>query len=294
MKIIVQFSGGKDSQASLIWAVNKYGAKNVTAVFCDTLWEHELTYKHIDYVVKDLNVELITLKSVGLIELSRQKKRFPSVIARFCTDHLKIRPFIDWLIDSVQDNVIIIQGIRAMESVKRSRMSEQCSYFRFYTEAYATDQQGRKRYHNYRKKDVLPWRSKYADDIFRPVFDWSGQEVIDYILDNNQKPNPLYYQGSQRVGCYPCVLSSQSALKAHFDRNKNLAAKISEIEDELESSFFKWDTVPTHLRTGKVKGKNITFSKAVDIEKYINDKNATLDLFEDDTPSCSSYYHLCE
>ncbi len=34
MKIIVQFSGGKDSQACLIKAVNDSGKDKVTAVFC--------------------------------------------------------------------------------------------------------------------------------------------------------------------------------------------------------------------------------------------------------------------
>ena len=35
MKIIVSFSGGKDSQACLIQATNKYGADKIEAVFCD-------------------------------------------------------------------------------------------------------------------------------------------------------------------------------------------------------------------------------------------------------------------
>lgn len=291
---MVQFSGGKDSQASLIWAVKKYGKDNVVAVFCDTLWEHELTYKHIDYVVRDLDVQLITLKSVGFLQLARQKKRFPSMMARFCTDHLKIRPFIDFLLDSVSTDVIIVQGIRAQESQSRSRMYAQCSYFRYYIEPFGHDKKGKAKTHSYRKKDVLAWRAEFADDVIRPVFEWSGQEVIDYILENNQKPNPLYYKGSQRVGCYPCVLSSQSALKAHFENNPSLASEISELEDELQSPFFKWDTVRAELRTGTVKGKDVTFSKAIDIEKYIKDKNSTLDMFQDDTPSCSSYYHLCE
>ena len=38
MKIIVSFSGGKDSQACLIQAANKYGADKIEAVFCDTGW----------------------------------------------------------------------------------------------------------------------------------------------------------------------------------------------------------------------------------------------------------------
>lgn len=36
MKIIVSFSGGKDSQACLIQATNKYEADKIEAVFCDT------------------------------------------------------------------------------------------------------------------------------------------------------------------------------------------------------------------------------------------------------------------
>lgn len=31
MKVIVSYSGGKDSQACLIWAVNKYGKDRVEA-----------------------------------------------------------------------------------------------------------------------------------------------------------------------------------------------------------------------------------------------------------------------
>ena len=62
MKILVQFSGGKDSQASLIKAVNDYGKDKITAVFCDTGWEHADTYTHIHDVCKQLDVELMTFK----------------------------------------------------------------------------------------------------------------------------------------------------------------------------------------------------------------------------------------
>lgn len=50
MKIIVSFSGGKDSQACLIQAANKYGVDKIEAVFCDTGWEHPDTYQHISNV----------------------------------------------------------------------------------------------------------------------------------------------------------------------------------------------------------------------------------------------------
>lgn len=55
MKIIVSFSGGKDSQACLIQAANKYGTNKIEAVFCDTGWEHPDTYQHISDVCKQLD-----------------------------------------------------------------------------------------------------------------------------------------------------------------------------------------------------------------------------------------------
>lgn len=120
MKILVQFSGGKDSQACLIWAVKKYGKENVVACFSDTGWEHEDTYTHIHNVCNQLRVELITLKSrkyKDFVDMSIKKGRFPSTMARFCTSELKIIPMIDYIL-SQDESFIIIQGIRAKESNK--------------------------------------------------------------------------------------------------------------------------------------------------------------------------------
>ena len=229
MKVYVQYSGGKDSQAALIWAVQKYGAKNVAAVFCDTGWEHEWTYKHIQDTCKDLVVELIILKSKkydGMIDLAKKKGRFPSVKARFCTSELKTIPFIDYVLDHCQD-ILVIQGIRGDESYSRSKMKAQCTVFKYYFEPYQTNSmtvefleslphlslvQRRKlakaknrlskgkedaKYHTYRKKDIFEFVKKYASDIFRPHFDKSGRYAIGYIIDNGQVPHPLYYKVHQ-------------------------------------------------------------------------------------------------
>lgn len=54
MKILVQFSGGKDSQACLVKAVNDYGKGKVTAMFCDTGWEHADTIRYIRRIKRDI------------------------------------------------------------------------------------------------------------------------------------------------------------------------------------------------------------------------------------------------
>ena len=101
MKIIVSFSGGKDSQACLIQAANKYGADKIEAVFCDTGWEHPETYQHISDVCKQLDVKLVVLRSkkyTDFVDMSIKRSRFPSSQRRFCTSELKIKPMIDYIL----------------------------------------------------------------------------------------------------------------------------------------------------------------------------------------------------
>lgn len=207
MKILNTLSGGKDSQAATLWLLNN-GYKKFDTLFCDTGWESEITYSHIKYIDENLGLNLITLRSKkykGMIDMVRRKTRFPSTRRRFCTSELKVQPMIDYILDVVKDDFVIIQGIRKAESKSRSKMESQCNYFKFYFEPYAYTKKGKPKYHTYRKKEVFEYCKKYATDVLRPVFDWSAQQVIDYILDNDQYPNPLYKMGMSRVGCFPCV-----------------------------------------------------------------------------------------
>lgn len=120
MKIIVSFSGGKDSQACLIQATKQYGADKIEAVFCDTGWEHPDTYQHITDTCSQMGVKLTTLKSKhDFVSLAVYKKCFPSTNARFCTSELKMKPMIDHVL-SLNESCIIIQGIRAGESAARA------------------------------------------------------------------------------------------------------------------------------------------------------------------------------
>jgi 3'-phosphoadenosine 5'-phosphosulfate sulfotransferase (PAPS reductase)/FAD synthetase len=293
MKVLVAYSGGKDSQACLIWAVKQYGTENIEAVFCDTGWEHPITYEHIQKTTNDLGVKLITVKSKkfdGMIDLAEKKTRFPSIKARFCTSELKSIPFIDYVLEQ-KEHVIVIQGIRALESFNRSTMQRQCRYFKYYFEPY--NDKGKT--HTYRKSDIIEWCKKYSDDILRPVFDWTGQQVIDYIKENGQEPNELYKQGFKRVGCFPCIMSGHREVFEIIKRYPEKFNEIADHEKRIGSSFFKIDFVPEYARTGFEEKSGKTYTKAEDVKKYLESKNGSTDMFADDNHiSCSSYYHLCE
>lgn len=301
MKVVVQFSGGKDSLATLIWAVNKYGVNKCVAVFCDTKWEHELTYKHIQEVVAKIGVELVVVSSkkyTGFLDMVEKKKRFPSPKARFCTEELKTKPMIDWVLLQ-QEHLILLQGIRADESESRSKMEKQCSYFKYYFTPYGKDKKGKDKFHTYRKKEIIKWREKYSDDVLRPVFDWTGQEVIDYIIQNGLKPNPLYYMGMSRVGCMPCIMSRLSEIKEINKRFPEVISTVAEAEKRLGTSLMSPGKIPARFCSkSKVNKKGIEkrYPTIEDVVKYVSKEENQRSFFaeEENNHRCMSFYGICE
>jgi 3'-phosphoadenosine 5'-phosphosulfate sulfotransferase (PAPS reductase)/FAD synthetase len=340
MRIIVQYSGGKDSQACLLWACQHWGADKIEAVFCDTGWEHPFTYEHIFKTTEQLGVKLTLVQSdkyENFIDMVDKKSRFPSTNARFCTEELKVKPFINYVLDQVNDHVIVVQGIRADESLNRSKMQQDCRIFKYYFQPYTNNfiklmaaneivnnlrRQNKKvpinklteiadldiqlragqinnKFYTYRKKDVLNFCKTYADDIYRPVFDWTAQKVIDFIIENGQKPNPLYAKGFTRVGCFPCIMCNHGEVKQIIKYFPSTIDKLREYEQKFETSFFPPDYIPKEFCSKEAitkKGKKVKYPTIDDVVKYINGKNATGDLFEQEAPiSCMSVYNgICE
>lgn len=329
MKLLCPLSGGKDSQATLLWCIATYGVENIIAVFCDTNWEHDITYKHLQYLVKKTGVEFIVLSSEkydGFIDMVKKKKRFPSSQARFCTVELKSKPMIDYVL-SLEDHVTIFQGIRNDESEDRANMTEECRYFKYYFEPYKSNEitikkflkkppvthkqkedffkakvrlyiDGKKdeKYHTYRKKEVFAWCEKYADDVRRPFISATANEVISYSLERNFAINPLYYNGVSRVGCFPCIHSNLGELAIIIDHFPETIDEVEKYEKQCNSTFFSPDKVPKRYRTGldPKTGKKITSIR--DVERYIKDRNSQTDLFTAPqySKSCSSGYVVCE
>lgn len=289
MKVIIFYSGGKDSQACLIHSILKYGVHNCEAVFFDTGFEHPITYNHIIETTNQLNVKLVIIKSSkykNFFHLSLLKKRFPSTKARFCTTELKIKPSIDYILQQ-NEHLIIIEGIRKAESFSRSQMQHSCTYFKYYFNELSNG-----KYFNYRKADVIEWTKKFNADKLRPLFDWSADQVINYILSHNQKPNQLYYKGFSRVGCFPCIMSRHSSIKNIIINFPEQWQSLKIAESNIKSSFFPPKFIPNKYCTGK-SSKGIKFPTLPDVEKYLLNKNTTLDLFENEEISCSSFYNLC-
>ena len=191
MKIAIGVSGGKDSTALLVWALEN-SDEEIIPIFADTGWEHPLTYEYLDYLEDELGVKIIRLHSrkyKDLLDLIRKKKIFPSPRIRICTYELKIKPLAEFLRENNIDQYW--SGVRRDESSARKIRYVNVNAERCYP-AYKFS-------HEYRKSEKICFRY--------PILEWSKRDVLNFLKQHNIKLNPIYSMGFDRVGCYPCVLS---------------------------------------------------------------------------------------
>ncbi len=207
--ILVNVSGGKDSQACLKLMVAKHGADRVLGVFADTKWEHPLTYKHLDTMRKLYGVEIAVISagdynSTGGDSVESQIRTqgdFPSRIVRFCTSRLKTRPlqkFASAHAEARREHIkdltvytakcLLVLGIRTEESNQRA-----------------------KRYAGITADEIMTPSECLSDGTNKfdrafgvnfPIIDWTTYQVMQYLGD---EVNPLYAAGFKRVGCFPCL-----------------------------------------------------------------------------------------
>lgn len=75
IKHVVSVSGGKDSAATLLLALERCPRENVIPVFCDTGNEHAEVYKYLAYLEQALDITILHLKA-DFSEQIAGKRRF--------------------------------------------------------------------------------------------------------------------------------------------------------------------------------------------------------------------------
>jgi 3'-phosphoadenosine 5'-phosphosulfate sulfotransferase (PAPS reductase)/FAD synthetase len=316
---VVSVSGGKDSAATLLLAIERFGAHRVRGIFCDTGNEHEAVYEYLDYLERATGVTIARLKADFSAEIARKrmfiardvrtrrkdgrklrwtnkakrralavlqptgnpyldmclwKGRFPSRMAQFCTEKLKRDLAVEYQLELMDQGhkVISWQGVRRDESQKRR-------------EALKFEAVGGGLY------------------IYRPLVEWSAQDVFAYCARKGIAPNPLYKQGMGRVGCMPCINASKGEVREiaarfpeHIERIHAWEKLVAAASKRGFSTFMHLSTTRDyrHLNDGQIfEAANIY--KIVEWSKTARG-GKQLDLLADvgDIHACSSAYGLCE
>jgi 3'-phosphoadenosine 5'-phosphosulfate sulfotransferase (PAPS reductase)/FAD synthetase len=268
---IVSVSGGKDSTALYLWAMDQFKSE-FKAVFADTGHEHPVTYNYvrnlptmasgpeITWVKADFTDRLVrnNKKPTGnrYLDCASYHSRFPSRRAQFCTIELKLEPIRDW-VETIrgEEEVNMFVGIRSEESKPRSKLPEK------------------------------EFNEFYDGFIHRPLLKWTKDSVFEFLKSKNIPPNPLYEIGFSRVGCFPCINSSKTELSILPEWAWE---KIKEWEQKLGRSFFAAGTVPgIHIPSvDDVKAWSKTTHGGRQGNLFAPESN--------DVPSCMSTWGICE
>lgn len=227
VKCIVPVSGGKDSQCCLKLAVEEFGPENVMGLFCDTKFEHPKTYKHVEFMAEHYGVYIHTVSGGNVLDKSRKYNRFPGGGARHCTDELKIRETRIFLKEYSErfGGVEVWYGMRMDESSERAKRYA----FKDPDDLYHPHEVLSK-YPQYLGKNGVRFRL--------PICDWYTKEVMQEL---DGKHNPLYDEGFDRVGCFPCLAGGDKwKIKAftHDDFGKQQLIDVRVVEAEIGKSVF--------------------------------------------------------
>lgn len=215
IRCVVSLSGGKDSVALWLWA-RREGLDPI-AVYLDTGWEWDRHHRHLDMLERLVGPIVRIPPSQTFEEKVRQKKSFPSRVRKWCTPELKIEPFRDWLDryrDETGEDVQVLLGIRREESAKRADPT---------------------------KTPEREWSEFYDCEVWRPILDWTVAQVIAEHRAAGVPMHPLYHEGAERVGCFPCVNASKAELAIVGRLDPDRVARIRALEAEMGATMFTRD-----------------------------------------------------
>jgi len=229
-RVVVSVSGGKDSAAAALH-MRELGVP-FDAVFLDTGWEHRDTY---DYLRGPLEAAIGPIRWLraevtlppgreamaqeleamlghysAMVRLCLYKIMFPARTIRWCTDAAKVQVMHRWL-DTVDEPTVSVLGIRADESEARARMPE------------------------------WEWLDSRDYWIHRPLIAWTLDDVIAIHRRHGLAPNPLYLQGSTRVGCWPCIFARKAEIRAVADTDPARIAVIERLEAMIAELYRRDD-----------------------------------------------------
>jgi 3'-phosphoadenosine 5'-phosphosulfate sulfotransferase (PAPS reductase)/FAD synthetase len=206
---VVSISGGKDSTALWLWALRS-NLDPLIPIFCDTKWEATQTYQYLDLLETRLG-PLRRLVSEGFEERTLRNKTFPSRVRKWCSPELKVAMCAEELNRiraATGDEVEVLVGFRREESPSREAAL------------------------------VREYMPEYDCEVYRPILDWTLDDVIQEHHRAGIPLNPLYIAGAERVGCWPCIHARKSEIRLIAEIDPERIERVAAIEREIGQTMF--------------------------------------------------------
>jgi len=312
---LVSLSGGKDSVATLLVALERNDKCQIMAAFCDTGNEHPQTYDYVRFLEERLGVPIRWLK-MDFSERMAKKKQKLLAIANGGKDYWPSSKF-PWTPETAAIAAEMLEptgnpflDLCLMKGRFPSRTAQFCTQElkTIPLTEYAMeliDQHGEVeswqgvRAEESAKRAKLPEREDCGGGltIYRPILHWTVEQVFDKHRDHGIEPNPLYKQGMNRVGCMPCINAGKDEILEISKRFPEQIKRIAEWEKIVAKAsrsgfptFFPSPGGDTETATerGGIE-KVVEWSKT----KRGGREQDWLRAFEE-PKACSSSYGLCE
>ena len=222
-RLVVSYSGGKDSTACLLWALET--GLPVRVIWVDTGNELPEMPEYMRYIEGALGVRIETVRREGhsFDEMTRRRGMWP-IPGRCMVSRANKQDAFKWYLQATDtpQSALLILGQRREESASRAALPDFSPIVR----------------------SGLP--------CYRPILDWTLDRVFTYLGEKGIRARPAYAKGRSRVGCVWCVNSRDADIvrdnMLYPERCAELRALRAEIglssipagvgQDEL------WDAVP--------------------------------------------------
>ena len=218
--VIVAFSGGKDSLATLLLVKKALG--EATALVVDTGVEFPETMKFAEEAVKAVGAELLVARAGDRFWRGVEYFGFPGRDYRWCCKVVKLGPTARVIREHFPDGCLTFIGQRRYESETRAA--------------------SRRVWRN-------PWlRSQLAAS---PIQEWTALHVWLFLLKEGVAFNPLYQEGNYRLGCWLCPGSEMAEIAMLRQSHPELWEKLRDVlarqgfsEAEFLHGLWRWRHLP--------------------------------------------------
>ena len=315
-KHVISVSGGKDSLATLLIALERCPAGAVQAIFCDTGNEHEETYRYLEYLEQRLGIKIVRLKA-DFSEQIAAKRAFIANDQRRGRD--KNGRKIRWSNKAKRRALAVLHptgnpflDLCLWKGRFPSRKAQFCTQElkRDIAVSYQIDLidagysvvswQGVRRDESQNRRDA-----KRAERVgpklwtFRPIVTWSAADVFSFCQTKVVPPNPLYKQGMSRVGCMPCINVNKAELRqisVRFPDHPDRIAQWEFLVGQASKRGFSTFLADSHLSPDRRKVfDSLNIWARIEWSKTTRGGRQFDLLAESAEPTaCSSAYGLCE